>query len=59
AHTGGHPDLVHLAGIPIAALLFIRALTTSSIRSALGAALMLGFVATHLAITLQFLVRMR
>ncbi|HZY44901.1 MAG TPA: hypothetical protein VFF70_09145, partial [Anaerolineae bacterium] len=45
AHTGGHPDLVHLAGIPIAALLFIRALTTSSIRSALGTALMLGFVA--------------
>ncbi len=45
AHTGGHPDLVHLAGIPIAVLLFIRALSTSNLRSALGAALMLGFVA--------------
>ena len=45
AHTGGHPDLVHLAPIPIAALMFTRALTEGRLRFALGAALALGVAA--------------
>ncbi len=45
AHTGGHPDLVHLAAIPIAVLLFTRAIQKSSIASALVAAVMIGLVA--------------
>jgi hypothetical protein len=44
AHTGGHPDLTQLAAIPLAVLFFTRALTRSSIRSALLAALMIGLV---------------
>ncbi len=44
AHTGGHPDLTQLAAIPLAVLFFTRALTRSSIRSALLAALMVGLV---------------
>jgi MFS family permease len=44
AHTGGHPDLTQLAAIPLAILFFTRALTRSSVRSALIAAVMLGLV---------------
>ncbi len=44
AHTGGHPDLTQLAAIPLAILFFTRALTRSSIRSALIAAVMVGLV---------------
>ncbi len=45
AHSGGHPDLVHLATIPLAALLLIRAFSRSSVKAAAGAALMLGLAA--------------
>ena len=45
AHSGGHPDLVHLATIPLAALLLIRAFSHSSVKAAVGAALMLGLAA--------------
>jgi hypothetical protein len=44
AHTGGHPDLTQMAVIPLAVLFFTRALTRSSIRTALLAALMVGLV---------------
>ena len=44
AHTGGHPDLTQLAAIPLAILFFTRALTRSSLRWALIAAVMLGLV---------------
>lgn len=44
AHTGGHPDLTQLAAIPLVILFFTRALTRSSVRSALVAAVMLGLV---------------
>lgn len=44
-HTGGHPDLVHLAAIPIAVLLFTRAVQKRSIVSAIIAAIMIGLVA--------------
>lgn len=45
AHTGGHPDLVHLAPIPIAVLLFIRALSDANLQAALGTAVMLAIAA--------------
>jgi hypothetical protein len=45
AHAGGHPDLVHLAPIPIAVLLLFAAVTKRSILAALGAALMIGLAA--------------
>jgi hypothetical protein len=45
AHAGGHPDLVHLATIPLAALLLIRAFSHSSMKAAAGAAIMLGLAA--------------
>ncbi len=45
AHSGAHPDLVYLAVIPIALLLFFRAFSSYSWRSAAGAALMLGLAA--------------
>jgi len=41
-HSGGHPDLVHLAPIPLAVLLLYKAFSKSSMRAALGAALMIG-----------------
>lgn len=44
-HSGGHPDLVHLAAIPLAVLLIMRAFSSNSWKSALGAALMLGLAA--------------
>ena len=42
AHAGGHPDLVHLAPIPLAVLLLYYAFTRKSLAAALGAALMIG-----------------
>ena len=45
AHAGGHPDLVHLAMIPLAILLLMRAFSHSSLKAAIGAALMLGLAA--------------
>jgi hypothetical protein len=45
AHTGGHPDLVHLATIPLAVLLLIRACSRFSKKAAMGAGLMLGLAA--------------
>ncbi|MEE9580052.1 MAG: hypothetical protein V3V74_01895, partial [Nitrosomonadaceae bacterium] len=42
AHSGGHPDLVHLASIPLAVLLLYAAITRPSVLAALGAALMIG-----------------
>jgi hypothetical protein len=42
AHSGGHPDLVHLASIPLAVLLLFAAITRPSVLAALGAALMIG-----------------
>jgi hypothetical protein len=44
AHTAGHPDLTQLAAIPLTVLFFTRALSRSSLRSALIAAVMLGLV---------------
>ena len=41
-HSGGHPDLVHLAPIPLAVLLLFIAMTRPSLLAALGAALMVG-----------------
>lgn len=41
-HSGGHPDLVHLAPIPLAVLLLYIAFTKQSILASLGAALMIG-----------------
>lgn len=41
-HSGGHPDLVHLAPIPIAVLLLYVAVTRPSLLAALGAGLMVG-----------------
>ncbi len=45
AHTGGHPDLVHLAPVPLAVLFLTVALTRSSKRAALGGALAVGAAA--------------
>lgn len=45
AHSGGHPDLTHLAPIPIAVLLLFTAVTETSVLAALGAALMVGLAA--------------
>jgi hypothetical protein len=45
AHSGGHPDLVHLAPIPLAVLLLYMAISRSSVLAAMGAALMVGFAA--------------
>ncbi len=45
AHAGSHPNLAHLAGIPIAALLLMRAWSKPSVWSALGAALIVGLIA--------------
>lgn len=42
AHSGGHPDLVHLASIPLAVLLLHVAITRPSVLAGLGAALMVG-----------------
>jgi hypothetical protein len=42
AHSGGHPDLVHLAPIPLAVLLLFTAITRRTVLAALGAALMIG-----------------
>lgn len=42
AHSGGHPDLVHLAPIPLAVLLLFTAISKQSVLAALGAALMIG-----------------
>lgn len=42
AHSGGHPDLVHLAPIPLAVLLLYAAFTRQSMLAALGAAFMVG-----------------
>ena len=44
-HSGGHPDLVHLAPIPLAVLLLFTAFTKPSILAALGAAVMVGLAA--------------
>ncbi len=44
AHTAGHPDLTQMAAVPLTILFFTRALTRSSIRSALVAAAMLALV---------------
>jgi hypothetical protein len=44
-HTGGHPDLVHLAAIPIAVWLFTRAIQKRSCLTAIAAAVMIGSVA--------------
>jgi hypothetical protein len=43
AHSGGHPDLVHLAPIPLAVLLLYVAFTRKSVIAAVGAGLMIGF----------------
>ncbi len=45
AHTAGHPDLVHLAPIPLAVLLIIIAIANSSMMAAAGSALMIGLAA--------------
>jgi hypothetical protein len=42
AHSGGHPDLVHLAPIPLAVLLLYAAFTRPSVPAALGAAFLIG-----------------
>lgn len=42
SHSGGHPDLVHLAPIPLAVLLIFTAIKRPSKIAALGAALMVG-----------------
>jgi hypothetical protein len=44
AHTAGHPDLTQLAAIPLVILFFTRALTRSSLRWAVLAAVMVGVV---------------
>jgi hypothetical protein len=44
AHTAGHPDLTQMAAIPLAILFFTRALTRSSLRWAVLAAVMVGLV---------------
>lgn len=45
AHSGGHPDLAHLAPIPIAILLLFAAVRRPSLLAALGAAAMVGLAA--------------
>lgn len=45
AHSDSHPDMTHVAVIPIAALLFIRALRDRSVAAAVGAALVVGIAA--------------
>lgn len=45
AHSGGHPDLVHLAMIPLAVLFLIRAFSRASLKAAVVAALMVGLAA--------------
>ncbi len=45
AHTGGHPDLVHLAPVPLAALFFMQAVNRTSKRYAVMAGLMVGLAA--------------
>lgn len=45
AHSGGHPDLVYLAPIPIAVLLLFNAVNQTNILAALGAAIMVGLAA--------------
>lgn len=45
AHTGGHPDLVHLAPVPLAVLFLSRALNRSHKRYAVFAAFMVGLAA--------------
>ncbi len=45
AHTGGHPDLIHLAPIPLATLFLLQATSNFSKRAALMAALMIGIAA--------------
>lgn len=44
AHTAGHPDLTQMAAIPLTILFFTHALTRSSVRAALMAAVMLALV---------------
>jgi hypothetical protein len=44
-HTGGHPDLVQLAAIPIGVWLFTRAIQKHSFFNAIIAAVMIGLVA--------------
>jgi len=53
AHSGGHPDLVHLAPIPLAVLLLYKAITRTSLLAALGAALMVaisGFTSLYIMV---------
>lgn len=45
AHTGGHPDLTHLAGIPLVMLFFGRALSRSSWKDALIGAVLVATIA--------------
>lgn len=45
AHSSSHPDLVHLAPIPLAVLLLFVAITRPNILAALGAALVVGLAA--------------
>jgi hypothetical protein len=42
AHSSAHPDLVHLAPIPLAVLLMFTAIARPSVLASLGAALMIG-----------------
>jgi hypothetical protein len=55
AHTGGHPDLVFLAPIPLAILLLILAIRKSNGWLSFGAALMIGIAAFTSLYIMDFL----